>query len=556
MKLHRSAVRLCLRAVLGMRRHCGGATGVLAAALLPIAACAADSPSGPPRLTPGQAYSALAATGDLRNVQIDGDLDLALVRAPAGRAAVILSAVNLSGRLVNGAEDASPPAAAKPPATSVQIVNSTLAGIDLRAGTLRGELSIEDTRVAGSARFDDARFEASLALHNVTFGSAASFRRARFGASVAITYCVFEVVSGSSGGVSFADARFNGPARFDRSIFKGYVTFDSGRFAEDASFIGLEVTGTASWRNVLFGRDAEFRYCKVGEADFGNAELMSVFTGLADFRGCNAGSLRLDFADLRGDAMFVNVRVARDMTLRQAVMRGSQSDFNGLSVGGQLDLAGAHITAAHWRWADIGPAIERSHPDSSVLGRLQRRLKELDQADEARDVQALLSEQLIRERLNRTDIDLVERGRLHAERVLWGATTRYGTNLGRILLLCLAAWLLMAVPLATWPGLRVGRLVAPSDSAPGRHEAAETDLLRDVASNPRAQLRQRLAFGTGLLFALPGMRWRAVKPISRGLAGWLMAMRGIGLLLLALLALTLTQVSPVFQAIVGKLGLG
>ena len=93
----------------------------------------------------------------------------------------------------------------------------------------------------------------------------------------------------------------------------------------------------------------------------------------------------------------------------------------------------------------------------------------------------------------------------------------------------------MAVSLATWPGLRVGRLVAPSDSAPRRHEAADTDLLRDVAMNPRAQLRQRLAFGTGLLFALPGMRWRAVEPISRGLAGWLMAMCGIGLLLLALL---------------------
>jgi hypothetical protein len=265
-----------------MRRRCGGASGVLAAALLPIAACAADSPSGPsaPRLTPSQAYSALAATGDLRNVQIDGDLDLALVRAPAGRAAVILSAVTLSGRLVNGAEGASPQAAGKPPATSVQIVNSTLAGIDLRASVLRGELSIEDTRVLGAARFDDARFEAPLALHNVSFGSAASFRRARFGASVAITYCVFEVIPGSSGGISFADARFSGPARFDRSIFKGYVTFDSGRFAEDASFIGLEVAGTASWRNVLFGRDAEFRYCKVGEVDFGNAELMTVFAGL------------------------------------------------------------------------------------------------------------------------------------------------------------------------------------------------------------------------------------------------------------------------------------
>jgi hypothetical protein len=101
--------------------------------------------------------------------------------------------------------------------------------------------------------------------------------------------------------------------------------------------------------------------------------------------------------------MFVNVRVGGDMTLRQTVMRGSQSDFNGLSVGGHLDLAGAHITAAHWRWADIGPAIQRSHPDSGVLGRLQRRLKELDQADEARDVQALLSEQLIRERLDRPE---------------------------------------------------------------------------------------------------------------------------------------------------------
>lgn len=279
---------------------------------------------------------------------------------------------------------------------------------------------------------------------------------------------------------------------------------------------------------------------------------MTVFTGLADFRGCIMRSVVLDFADLSGDLMFVNVHVTGDMVLRQTTLRGSRNDFTGLRVDGRFDLAGAHIKAAQWHWADIGTAIMRASPDSRVLGMLAFSLKALDQTDEARDLQALLADKLIIERLKRPDIDIFERVKLHVERSLWGLTTGYGTQLGRILFLSLVVWLVSSIPLVVWPGLQIRRWAGTLETAPPRLLGADPAGLQGTAAGRLAHAGRALAFGAGLVFALPAIRWRAADRLPRGVTTWLAIMRGIGLILLTLLTLTLTQVSPVFQAIIGK----
>ena len=55
------------------------------------------------------------------------------------------------------------------------------------------------------------------------------------------------------------------------------------------------------------------------------------------------------------------------------------------------------------------------------------------------------------------------------ERALWGWPTGYGTRLGRIAALSLAAWLLLSLPLLWSPKLRIGSLSGALDKAPPRH---------------------------------------------------------------------------------------
>jgi hypothetical protein len=63
---------------------------------------------------------------------------------------------------------------------------------------------------------------------------------------------------------------------------------------------------------------------------------------------------------------------------------------------------------------------------------------------------------------------------------------------------------------------------------------------------------QLLAYSLGLMFATPGLRLRPAEPLPSGVPIYLAVMRGAGAVLMALLALTLANVSPVLQAILGK----
>jgi len=539
-----------------MRRLPVGGCGLVAALLgLHVATLAVGADA--PLVTPEQAYSELESSGHLSHVRIDGGIDLARLQAPAGADRLTLRGVEILGKLHASGDG---------PAVALLIDDGTLHRIDLRGARVRGGFAIENSVVLSLARFDSAQFDGPFVLHRTVFEQKATFRRARFGSSVEIVDCSFDEPEGASGGVSFADTRYAGPASFNWSRFASDVSFESSRFEGDASFLGLEAPGRANWRNVAFARDAEFRACRLGEVDFGDERQMSVFAGLADFRGCTMRSLRLDYVDARGDVMLVNVRVdPGDLAMRNAVLRGLRSDFSGLQVAGRLEMDGAHVTAPHFRWSEVVGPLRRSdacrdEPPrvvgtarcSDVVRPLQRRLEFLKQDDEAREASAMLAEHVLRERLGRKDIPFTERVTLWFERIAWGWTTGYGTQLGRIGLLALAAWLLLSAPIWLGPGLRIGRWTGASGDAPQRHRAVPSERLHPAPARALDRALQRLGFSFGLVFSTPGLMLRAAQPQPAGVEAYLFALRSVGAVLLALLGLTLANTSPAIKAIVGS----
>ena len=531
--------------------------GALVVALFGVHVAAVGVAADALLITSEQAYRELAQHGHLNDVRIDGGFDLARLQAPAGTERLTLAGVEILGKLhASGAS----------PAVALLIDNSTLHRIDLRDARLRGGLAIENSVVPTLARFDSAQIDGPFVLHGTVFEQKATFRRARFGSSVEIVDCRFDEPEGARGGISFADARFAGPASFNRTRFASDVSFESSRFDGDASFLGLEAPGRANWRNVAFARDAEFRACRLGDVDFGDEQQMSVFAGLADFRGCTMRSLRLDYVDARGDVMLVNVRVdPGDLTMRNAVLRGLRSDFSGLQVTGRLDMDGAHVTAPHFRWSEVVGPLRRSDACrdgpppaegaarcSDVVRPLQRRLEFLKQDDEAREASAMLADHVLRERLGRKDLPFTERVTLWLERIAWGWTTGYGTQLGRIGLLSLATWLLLSAPIWLGPGLRLGRWMGASGDAPQRHRAAPSERLHPAPATALDRVLQRLGFSFGLVFSTPGLMLRAAQPQRAGVEAYLFALRGVGAVLLALMGLTLANTSPAIKAIVGS----
>ena len=499
----------------------------------------------PQRITPQAAYAEIARNGELRGLQIDGDLDVAKMQAPPGAKRIVLQDVQLDGSLHSSAGG---------PAVALRIDRSRVRDVDVRGTRWSAALEIENSAVRDRAWFDGAQFDAAFTLHGSTFSGQTLFRGARFAGPVEITSSQFRPAAPMRSSVSFTDARFAAPARFDRSSFSTDVRFDTSRFAADASFIGLTAAGRASWRNVIFGGDAEFRFCRLGEADFGDAEQMSVFMHLADFRGCTVGSLRLDYADVRGDMLLVNMRVTPgDLSLKQASLRGARNDFSGLQVAGRLDLQGAQIGNMQLQWSEISAPLLRSAPGSDVLRPLQQRLEELKKDDDAREASAVLADRVLQERLAHPDASLADRALLWVERIVWGSATGYGTRLGRIVGVALSCWVLLSLPLALIRGVRIGRLLANPDKPPPLHQPVAPNELQAFPASPTARALQTLSYAFALMFTLPDLRLRPAEPMSAALRGYLLFMRGAGLGLLALMALTLTKVSPVIQAVLGKI---
>lgn len=499
------------------------------------------------RVTPDAAYAQIARSGELHRVRIEGDLDTTKLKPPPGTKRIVVRGVQLEGRLHSSS-------GAGPSVALVISDQSQLDNIDLRLAQWKVPLIIENSVIRERAWFDGAQFDAAFVLHASVFHGQALFRGTRFGGPVEITASRFEPAGPISSSVSFADARFAVAARFDRSHFATGVRFDTARFEADASFIGITAAGRASWRNVMFGGDAEFRFCRLAEADFGDAEQMTVFMRLADFRGCSMSALRLDYADARGDLLLVNVQIAPgDASLQQAALRGAQNDLRGLNVAGRLDLKGAQLSNLQLNWNEISAPLLRSNPGSEVLRPLQRRLEDLKKDDEARGASAVLADRVIAERLAQPGTSFGDKGLLWLERIVWGWATGFGTQLARILGIALACWLLFALPLLLARAVRIGPLRAVPDKLPPLHDAMPPDALKLPVTSRSARVLHKLGYVFGLMFTLPDWHLRPAVPLGSAWRTYLLLIRGAGLALLALIALTLTKVSPIIQAVLGKI---
>ena len=495
------------------------------AALIPLPCLSGDTL---PSIAPKHAYVEIAKTGELRGVQVAGDLDVTKLKAPASVKRIVLRDVHIVGRLHASGEG---------PGAALLIEMSRVRDIDFRGSRWSAALALENTSVESSSRFDDAQFDAAFALHGSKFTGPTQFPRVRFAGPVEITASHFQPAPPLRAAVTFTDARF------DRSEFNS-VRFDTARFEADASFIAMKVAEAASWRNVVFGADAEFRFCRLGDADFGNAEQMSVFAQLADFRGCQMHSLKLDYVDARGDLLLVNVHIdPGDLSLQQASLRGARNDFSGLSVAGKLDLQGAQVANMHMQWHQIRLALLRSAPDSSVLRPIQKRLEDLKQDNDALRASAVLADRLIAEDLARAEASFGDRALLWTERLVWGGATGYGTRLDRILAVALGCWLLLSLPLA----------FAFERQPRGSH--SDGNEAGSEARSQRTRTSRWCSYAYAFTFMFnPDLRLRPPAQLSRACHAYLWFVRGIGLLLLALAALTLAKVSPVVQAIIGQIG--
>lgn len=499
-------------------------------------------------LSSDEAHQRLAAEGELRQVTVEGDLDLRRITARAGVQALVLRDVLLRGRLRGGNAGWR---------GNLELERADIGGIDLRGTSWAGAIHINDTQVRGNAWFDGLSIEGSFTLQASHLLGKATFRNARFNGDATFIGTRFVEPEGAQGGVSFADARFARQARFNHVQFASTLRLDSVRFAGDASFIGLVVPGEASLRNVSFARDAEFRFCKLGDVNFGNAEQASSFAGVADFRGCRMRSLTLDFADLRGDLLLVNAHIEPGaLSLRDAALRGSRNDFSGLKLADQLLLQGLHITGWNFRWRELREPLLRAQPDTAVLRTTHAQLLSHGQPDAAREVQARIDEQLLSERLEDPTLPPLERAAAWVERALWGWTTGYGSQLGRIAGLACSAWLLLSLPLWWRPGLQLARFNGKLADAPPRHLEITAEQAYPPAATRWERCSMHFAYSVALMFALPGARTRPLAP-QLAQAPWLRwylpTLRVLGAVLLALLLATLSRVSPAVQAIVGKL---
>ena len=542
--------RAARAAILARRR---GATPALAArrarSVLAAIAVLMAAPAVAAELTPIAAYTMASERGRIADAEIVGDLDLSRLQSPGSLPGVDLINVTVRGRVF--ARGLGPP-------VSVRFRDSTLTVIDAAGARFQRGLELDRTRVSEHADFEGTTFSGPLRLIGAELAGKAVFRRATFEQRVEIIDSRFVEPPGLRGGSSFAEATFKGPARFDGSTFTTSARFDSAIFESDATFLKLDVAGTASFRNVRFLRDAEFRFCQVGRADFGDYEQMSAFLALADFRGCRMGSARFDYTEFRGTATFVNAIVGPgDLSFKNASFRGTDSDLAGLRVDGALRLDRANFAKLRLRWADVGEAIRRGEPDASVLAFLHKRLQELGEEDDARDVSYVLATARMRERVRSRSTEWPEKSWAVAQWAVWGLPTGYGTKLGRIVLIALGCWLVLAAPLTRPKGLLVSlpagapapdpRTARPYHPMPTGDSGAYSDV------SPRARAAEAFRYAFALMFKVPGNRLRPVDPLASRWGWYLELLWWVGSLLLALVAITLANTSPAVQAILGKL---
>ena len=223
-----------------------------------------------------------------------------------------------------------------------------------------------------------------------------------------------------------------------------------------------------------------------------------------------------------------------------------------------------HLPTLRFRWSDIDEAVLAARPGAGVVEELSRRLEKLGRNREALAIEHDLARLSGREILQDGTRDIAERATELLESLIWGWPTGYGTRLGRIVLIAVISWLLLSLPLLARQGL-IAHTSARREKGERKPEKASRyspsywyELPPGSCSPlaPRRRLGAAWAYTFGLMFKLGAKDLSYVELEHRAgrhrFERYFLFLWIFGSVLLALMALTLNNSSPVFNKILGE----
>ncbi|MGR8931992.1 MAG: pentapeptide repeat-containing protein [Gammaproteobacteria bacterium] len=525
------------------------------------------------------AYQRLLKRGQLLDVIVEGDVDLNALQIPDGAQqafdAYQIRNVTFSGpvELKNGAVNVNFKIERSRFLQTLHLQQATLNAFTLKDSAVGGNLVIENCRFNGVAWFERDQFNADVNIHFSKFLKRTSFRDTLFAGRAEFLASEFGKTALPTQSTSFSNTVFKGPAIFNHTVFNTPAKFQSALFESDAAFLSTRMPVGGLFRNVHFKGDAEFRFCRMGEAHFGDENNITLFAARADFRGCHFESAEFAYAEFLGKTSFVETRFdAGGANFRYANFEGSV-DFADIYAKGPLYFQNSYFPALHGYWRDFKQALLESKPDTKLLTSFRDRFEASGDKNGALDLSYYLSKHAFTETISQPLPALVENPSefidvfsqhaiAYLEWLVWGCPTGYGTKLGRILLITIGSWLLVAFTLI--PAKRLLVKTKLTD-----HSDTRTALYQPVASNdlPRGYLIPdtllmrcifSLNFAFGLLFKVGAkdLRFVAFANIPRRYQFWqryffLLWWFGYGLLLL--MSLTFANVSPLLKNLIGEL---
>lgn len=271
------------------------------------------------------------------------------------------------------------------------------------------------------AYFDQAAFSNTTSFQDVTFGLESSFKETHWSNDVDFAGTRFGAQT------LFRYARFSGIATFDRSRFRGEVFFDKARFERPVSFREITFVRLASFTRAIFIDDADFAHCRFKkEADFSDV----------DFHA----------------PVHLNAYFGRDLILRHATgpvadLRptpkdpATESADSTFSDTARVYLHNADFGRMLFDWSQLSGRLASADSANTgtleaTYGAVRRHLKNLGLAEDARSAHREWME------WRRQALPPWSAERMWLE--VFSATTRYGTDPGRLLWWALAVILLFA----------------------------------------------------------------------------------------------------------------
>ena len=203
-----------------------------------------------------EVYAALRERDDLRNVTLTEPLDLThkALRARPGSAAkrtIVFDQVDFAHGLEAKEGDEVVP--------HLVFREAAVQSIEAQNVNWRGTVTFEGGEIHGWAAFDHNTFDSAVQFKVVQFHGGVNFRGTVFRHQVDFLQCDF--VGGETAG--FSNVHFLAPAHFNDSAFKGLAKFAAAVFEGDASFVGIRASQGAAFHNVMFLKDAEFRFATI-----------------------------------------------------------------------------------------------------------------------------------------------------------------------------------------------------------------------------------------------------------------------------------------------------